>query len=163
MALGVGSRRGWDQVAIPAEEILARLRIEKKEYTQARADYNQLLSIDAGNYEAHYNLAWLAASDKRLDEGVRHLLEAVADQAKRRRGAQRAYGGLYLRLGNLRESQIGARSGGPPRFQSRLGRITTWGWCCGKQGDAAGAATQFQNALDRRAGFGPAQEAARRS
>ena len=153
-------RRGWDQVAIPAEEILARLRIEKKEYAQARAHYNHLLSMDAGNYEAHYNLAWLAALDKRLDEGVRHLLQAVKTRPNDA-AARNALGGLYMRLGNLEKAKSELNQA------VRLDSKAPWahynlGLVLRQQGDTAGAARQFQNALDVAPGFRPAQEALER-
>ncbi|MEX2260296.1 MAG: sulfatase-like hydrolase/transferase [Bryobacteraceae bacterium] len=161
LASASDQRRGWDQVAIPAEEILARLRIEKKEYSRAKTHYSHLLSIDAGNYEAHYNLAWLAAMDKRLDEGVRHLLEAVKTKPNDA-AARNALGGLYLRLGSLEKAKSELDQA------VRLDSKSPWahynlGLVLRQQGDTAGAARQFQRALDVAPQFGPAREALSRT
>ena len=44
-----------------AEELLANIYLQKKDYAQARSRFQHLLVVDPANYTAHYNLGVLAA------------------------------------------------------------------------------------------------------
>ncbi|MGH9629807.1 MAG: tetratricopeptide repeat protein, partial [Bryobacteraceae bacterium] len=157
LAAASGPGREWQQITVPSEELLARLLLERKEYDRARAHYDNLLSVDSSNYEAHYNLAWLAAREQRLPDGVRHLQAAIrarpADAA-----ARNALGGLYLRLGRLPEAEKELQEavrldGNSPWALYNLGLVLR------RRGDRENAAVQFKRALQVEPGFRPAQQA----
>ena len=149
--------RALEQVTIPAREMLARLFIEKKEYAQARAQYEQLLLADSGNYEAHYNLAWLDARENRLEEGIFHLRAAL--QAKPNSAeARNALGGLYLRSGDRQRARA--------EFEEtiRLNPQSPWGYynlglVFLRNGMKEDAAAQLRKALGVEPDFSPAREA----
>jgi tetratricopeptide (TPR) repeat protein len=135
----------WKHIAIPAAETAGRLRMERKEYDKAAAEYKRLLGLEAGNYEANYNLAWLAARENRLADGVEYLKKTVAARPKDA-AARNALGGLYLRLGNLPEAEAELSEAGKldpksPWAAYNLGLVRE------RRGDRAGAAAQFRRAL----------------
>ena len=124
--------REWKQITVPAEELLARLLLENKDYVLARQYYNHLLSVDDSNYEGHFNLAWLDARDQRLDDGIRHLQAAVKTRPADA-PARNALGGLYLRVGRLEEAKaelLEATHLDP----NHLGRSITWEFSFGRVG-----------------------------
>ena len=155
LAVAADQPAAWKHVTIPAEETAARLRIERKEYDRAASHYKHLLTLDPANYEANYNLAWLAARDKRLDDAVAHLLKAVAARPNDA-AARNALGGLYLRLGKLAEAESQLTEA------AKLDPKSPWaaynlGLVREKQGNREAATTQFRRALEIDSSFAPAQ------
>jgi Flp pilus assembly protein TadD len=59
-----------------------------------------LLTLAPGNYEAHYNLAWLDSRDGHAEEAVRHLQAALQSDPKSS-GAHNALGSIYLQRKDL--------------------------------------------------------------
>ncbi len=59
------------------DEALAEIYTEKKDYPQARAYLNQLLSIDPNSYAAHYNLGIFAALQQNWAEAQHHMQLAL--------------------------------------------------------------------------------------
>ena len=82
VAIAAPSGRAADQVTAPAEELLGRILLQKKEYERACGYFEQLLKIAPGNFAAHYNLGWLATMQSKWEDGERHLQAAAkADPA----------------------------------------------------------------------------------
>jgi tetratricopeptide (TPR) repeat protein len=150
-ALVAGRDGQWRHIAIPAEELLARLQIEEKDFAGAANHYQHLLSVDSRNYEANYNLAWLAARENRLPDGVRYLEAAVKARPKDA-AARNALGGLYLRLGRLDEAA------GELLKAAELDPKSHWapfnlGLVYRQKRDLDAAAAQFRRALELQPGF----------
>ena len=145
----------WKHIVIPAAETAGRLRMESKEYDKAAAEYKRLLTLEAGNYEANYNLAWLAARENRLADGVEYLKKTVTARPSDA-AARNALGGLYLRLGKLPEAEAELSEA------AKLDPTSPWaaynlGLVRDKRGDRAGAVAQFRRALQIDASFAPAR------
>ena len=64
-----------------AEELLADIYLEKKDYTQARSRLDHLLSIDPDSYAAHYNLGVLAAMNRNTDPNSNRNLFRASHRA----------------------------------------------------------------------------------
>jgi tetratricopeptide (TPR) repeat protein len=157
LATAADRTREWKAITIPAGELLARLLLERKEYGQAKSQYEQLLKLDEGNYEAHYNLAWIDAREQRLSDAVRHLQAAVKarpDDA----AARNSLGGLYLRTSKLNEAEAELTEA------TRLDPKSPWayfnlGLVSRTRGDNPRAMEFFRRALTAQPDFRPAQEA----
>lgn len=149
--------REWKAITIPAGELLARLLLERKDYGQARSQYEQLLKLEEANYEAHYNLAWMDTREQRLSDAVRHLQGAVKARPEDA-AARNALGGLYLRTSKLTEAEAELTEA------ARLDPKSPWayynlGLVSRARGDNAGAMKFFRRALTAQPDFRPAQEA----
>lgn len=149
--------REWKVITIPATELLARLQMERKDYARARQEYERLLTIEEGNYEGHYNLAWLDARDKRLKEAIAHLQSAIKVRPQDA-AARNALGGLYLRTSRLTEAEAELTEA------ARLDPKSPWpsynlGLISRSRGDAQTAEKHFRRALAVQPDFRPAQEA----
>ena len=57
-----------------AEELLADIYLQKKDYAQTRVRLQHLLSVDPANFTAHYNLGVLSTLNQDWDEAQRQLL-----------------------------------------------------------------------------------------
>ena len=101
-AITTAARAGsaLEHVTIPAMEMLGAIRIREKQYDQARTGYTSLLNIAPGNYEAHYNLAWLDSRDGHPEQAQRHL-EAAVQSEPRSSAAHNALGSIYLQQKDL--------------------------------------------------------------
>jgi len=87
-----------------ADELLAEILIQEKDFAQARAHLNHLLTIDAGNYTAHYNLGVFAAMEKNWSEAERQMLSALhADPGSA--DAHNTLGGIYLERSELERAR----------------------------------------------------------
>jgi len=87
-----------------AEELLADIYLHKKDYVPARARLEHLLSVDPGNYTAHYNFGVLAAMARNWSEAQRELLSALhTDPASAE--AHNTLGSVYLQRGQLEEAR----------------------------------------------------------
>lgn len=157
LAAAADRTREWKAITIPAGELLARLQLERKEYGQAKSQYEELLKLDEANYEAHYNLAWMDAREQRLSDAVRHLQAAIKarpDDAP----ARNALGGLYLRTSKLKEAEAELTEA------TRLDPKSPWayynlGLVSRTRGDNERAAVFFRQALTAQPDFRPAEEA----
>ncbi|HWB96902.1 MAG TPA: tetratricopeptide repeat protein, partial [Bryobacteraceae bacterium] len=149
--------RAQDLVAIPAEEALGGLWIRKNEWEKARAQFTHLLTIAPENYEAHYNLAWLAGRAGRLDEAIGHLRKAIQADPKNA-AAHNALGSIYLQQKNW--ELAGAEFRTAVRLDPKLGFAHyNLGLVLGQQGDRQGAAQAFREALKADPQLEPARAA----
>ena len=131
--------------------------MEQKDYARARQQYDHLLSVDAGNYEAHFNLGWLDAREQRLNDAIKHLQAAIAVRPKDA-PARNALGGLYLRTSKLAEAEAELTEA------ARLDPKSPWafynlGLVSKMKGDRQNAAKYFKQALNAQPAFRPAQDA----
>jgi choline-sulfatase len=102
---------------VRAEELLANIWLQKKDYDRARARLNHLLTVDPDNYAAHYNLGALDILDGNRQDGERHLRAAIEIDPLSAE-AHNALGSLYLRSGSL--EQASAEFAEAIRLDSRL-------------------------------------------
>ena len=146
LRLGTPSGSAADQVMAPAQELLGRILLQKKEYEKARGHFEQLLKIQPDNITAHYNLGWLATMQGRWDEGERHLKAAIkADAANAT--PHDALGNLYLKRGDLDRAQAELQEA------VRLNPKDAWGhYSLGivfvRKNQTGRAAAEFRQALD---------------
>ncbi len=87
-----------------AEELLVDIYLHRRDYGQARASLEHMLSIDPDNYTAHYDLGVLAAMQENWTEAQREVLSALrtdSDSAE----AHNMLGSIYLRRGELDPAQ----------------------------------------------------------
>lgn len=157
LAAASTSGRALEQVTAPAEELLGTIWLQRKDYERARLHFEQLLKIAPSSFVAHYNLAWLATREERLDEGVRHL-HAALQADPQNAAAHNALGGLYLRQGDLDEAK--ARFSEAIRLEPKL----AWahynlGLVLSQKGSRDAAARQFRQALAVEPRFRPARDA----
>jgi arylsulfatase A-like enzyme/Tfp pilus assembly protein PilF len=87
-----------------AEEALAEITLQKKDFPQARTYLNHLLSIDPGSYTAHYNLGIMAAMEGSWNEAQQQIQAALRTDP-RSAEAHDTLGKIYLQRGD----QIAAR------------------------------------------------------
>ncbi len=160
VAIAAPSGRASDQVTAPAEELLGRILLQKKEYERARGYFEQLLKIAPDNFAAHYNLGWLATMQSRWDDGERHLLHAArADPANAT--PHDALGNLYLRRGDL------DRAHSELQEAVRLNPKDAWGhYSLGlvfaRRNQTEQAAVEFRQALEADSTFAEARAALNR-
>ena len=83
-----------------ADEALADIYIQKKDYTQARGYLNHLVTVDPNSYTAHYNLGILAALEQNWSEAEQRMLSALRADP-RSAEAHNTLGGIYLQRGDL--------------------------------------------------------------
>jgi len=87
-----------------AEELLVNIYLQKKDYVQARARLQHLLSVDPQSYTAHYNLGVFAAMAGNWNEAQGELLTALhTDPASAE--AHNTLGSVYLRRDQLEEAR----------------------------------------------------------
>jgi arylsulfatase A-like enzyme/Tfp pilus assembly protein PilF len=145
---------------VRAEELLATIWIEKKDYKRARASLNHVLTIDPDNYAAHYNLGALDILDDEQLDGERHLRAAIKADP-RSAEAHNALGSLYLRGGNLEQASQEFREA--VRLDTRLASAHyNLGIIYRQQQKVDEAAREFQQALTADPQFKPAREALER-
>src|SRR5260370_23829915 len=87
-----------------ADEALAEIYIQKKDFPQARASLNHLLSIDPNSYTAHYNLGIFAAMGKNWSEAEQRLLAALRADPESAE-AHDTLGGIYFQRGELERAR----------------------------------------------------------
>ncbi len=87
-----------------ADELLAEILIQEKDFAQARAHLNHLLTVDAGNYTAHYNLGVFAAMEQNWSEAERQMLSALHTDPGSA-DAHNTLGGIYLQRGELERAR----------------------------------------------------------
>jgi len=87
-----------------ADEALAEIYLQKKDFSAARAHLNHLLSVDPSSYTAHYNLGVLAAMQNNWSDAEQHLQAALRADS----GAAEAHntlGMVYLQRGDLERAR----------------------------------------------------------
>jgi len=140
-----------------AEELLATLWLEKKDYARARTHLNHLLTVDPADYAANYNLGALDTLDGNWQEGERHL-RAALDADPNSAEAHNTLGSLYLRREELERAQqefIEAI-----RLDSKFaGAHYNLGMIFRRQQKNEEAAREFRQALAADPQFRPAREA----
>ena len=110
-----------------------------------------------GNYEAHYNLAWMDAREQRLTDAVHHLQAAIKARPQDA-AARNALGGLYLRTSKLTEAEVELRE--QHHLDLTFWLTIIWVWAPRiLRGDNQAAAAFFRRALTAQPYFRPAQEA----
>jgi tetratricopeptide (TPR) repeat protein len=160
IATAANSGPALGHVSISAREMLGAIWLQKKEYGKARDQYTDLLRIAPGDYEAHYNLAWLASRDGHLDESVRHLQAAIQSDPQSA-VAHNALGSIYLQQKNL--DRAGAEFKDAIRLDPKLAFAHyNLGLVLGNKGDRDGAAEQFREALKADPQFRAARDALQR-
>ena len=87
-----------------AEELLADIYLQKKDYARARARLQNLLSVDPRSYTAHYDLGVLAAMASNWSEAQRELLSAL-DTDPASAEAHNTLGSVYLQSGRLEQAR----------------------------------------------------------
>jgi arylsulfatase A-like enzyme/Tfp pilus assembly protein PilF len=87
-----------------AEELLADIYLEKKDYTQARARLDHILSVDPHSYAAHYNLGVLAAMNRDWSLAEDELLACLHTEPGSAE-AHNTLGGVYLRRNDLERAR----------------------------------------------------------
>jgi tetratricopeptide (TPR) repeat protein len=87
-----------------AEELLAHIYLQQKNYEQARTRLLHLLLVDPRNYTAHYNLGVLAAMARNWDDAQRELVSAL-DMDPGSAEAHNTLGSVYLRRGQLAQAR----------------------------------------------------------
>lgn len=104
--LAIGSPRGKtvEQLTRPAEEVLAKIWMEKQDFRRARDQYHHLLTVFPQDFAAHYNLGWLASEESNWKEATRQLGAALEIEPNNAL-AHNALGTIYLQMENL----MGAR------------------------------------------------------
>ncbi|MFN7993550.1 MAG: sulfatase-like hydrolase/transferase [Bryobacteraceae bacterium] len=142
---------------VRAEEMLAALFLEKKNFAGARSHLNHLIESDPANFTANYNLGALDCLEGKWDDGDRHLRAALrANPASVE--AHNTLGSLLLRRGDLDAAREEFRQTVRlnPQFAPahyNLGIIFR------KQQNNTEAAREFQEALSADPQFRPAREA----
>ncbi|MEP6538164.1 MAG: sulfatase-like hydrolase/transferase, partial [Bryobacteraceae bacterium] len=100
LTIASGAGTALKHIAIPATETLGAIRIRNAEYDKAREEYTSLLKMAPGNYEAHYNLAWLDSREGHAENALAHLQSAVQSKPDSP-VAQNALGSIYLQRRDL--------------------------------------------------------------
>ena len=161
-ALTISSKAGspLEHVTIPAEETLGGIRLRRKEYDAAAAQFRHLLTLAPQNYEAHFNLAWLAGQSGHLDEAIAHLQSAIkADPASA--AAHNALGSIYLQQKDL--ERAGSEFREAVRLDPRLAFAHyNLALVLGSKGDRDGAAREFRESLKADPQLQPARDALKR-
>ena len=98
----IASRAGgaMERESTPAEELLARIWLQKKDYERARGQFNHLLTIAPRNFLAQYGLGWLALQEGKWDEALPHL-QAAADINPEDAAVRTSLGTAYFHKGDL--------------------------------------------------------------
>lgn len=158
-ALAIASAAGPSlaHISIPAKEMIGAIEIRNTHYDKARAEYTSLLALDAGNYEAHYNLAWLDTQEGHNAEAQAHLqaaLKSNPDSAT----AHNALGSIYLQRKDLEHAgkEFGEAVRLDPKFvyaHYNLGTVLEL------QGAKDAAVDQFRETLKLAPRFQPARAA----
>jgi tetratricopeptide (TPR) repeat protein len=143
-----------------AHELEGNIYVQKKDYAGARRAFERLLTIDAANYEAHYNLGILAALDRNWGDAASHLRAALRTDPNSA-DAYNALGSGALQRGDL------ATAADAFREAIRLRPKFAWahynlGLVFRKQQKSNEAAREFHKALDSDPKFTPAQTALER-
>jgi tetratricopeptide (TPR) repeat protein len=146
-----------EHVAIPAREMIGAIYVRNSDYNKARAEYLSLLTLDAGNYEAHYNLAWLDTHDGHNGEAVAHLQAALKSNPGSAT-AHNALGSIYLQRKDLEHAskEFAEAVRLDPKFvyaHYNLGMVLEL------QGAKDAAAEQFRETLSLAPRFQPARDA----
>jgi choline-sulfatase len=89
---------------VRAQELLGTIFLERRDYAQARAEFEKLLATLPTDYGANYNLGELDLMAGRVDAALEHFQKA-AWAAPRSALVHSALGGIYLRAGQLRKAQ----------------------------------------------------------
>ena len=155
--LAANPQRALQQVAVPAEELLGTIFLQQKEYARARAQFEHVLSLAPRDFDAHYNLGWMAGQEGNLAEGVQHLRLAVQINPGNA-DAHSALGSLLLRQGDL----AGARD----QFSETI-RLSpdsapahyNLGLVLARQDEPGEAASEFRRALQADPNFTRARDA----
>jgi len=83
-----------------ADEALAEIYLQKKDFAQARTYLNQVLAIDPNSYTAHYNLGIFAAMESNWSEAEQRMQAALrADPSSVE--AHQTLGMVYAQRGDL--------------------------------------------------------------
>ena len=98
--LVANSQRALQQVAVPAEELLGTIYLQQNDQNRARTQFERVLALSPRDFDAHYNLGWLAGQQGNLEQGIQHLRIAVEVNPKNA-DAHSALGSLLLRQGDL--------------------------------------------------------------
>ena len=158
-ALATASAAGpaLEHISIPAKEMIGAIYVRNAEYNKARAEYTNLLALDAGNYEAHYNLAWLDTHDGHNEEALAHLQGALKSNPGSAT-AHNAAGSIYLQRKDLENAGKEFREAVrlDPKFvyaHYNLGMVLEL------QGAKDAAADQFRETLSLAPRFQPARAA----
>jgi choline-sulfatase len=157
LALALDQGDALEQVTTPARELLGTISMQQKNYTLARAQFGELLTIFPRDYVANFNLGWLAGQEGNAQEGIRYLKVAVEVDPSNADGYAEL-GTLYLSLGDLAnaETQFAEAARLAPNSASAHYNL---GIVFAKEQDKDRAVSEFTHALQADPGFLPASEA----
>ena len=89
-----------EREAVPAEELLGRTWLQKKDYERARQQFTHLLTIAPRNFLAQYGLGWVAQQERKWDEALQHL-QAAAEIDPKNAAVRASLGTVYYHKGDL--------------------------------------------------------------
>jgi tetratricopeptide (TPR) repeat protein len=89
-----------EQEAVPAEELLGRIWLQKNDYERARGQFNHLLTISPRNFLAQYGLGWVAQQEGKWDEALQHL-QAAAEINPKGAAVRTSLGTVFFHKGDL--------------------------------------------------------------
>jgi tetratricopeptide (TPR) repeat protein len=160
LALASDQGDALEQVTTPARELLGTITMQQKNYTLARTQFEELLTVAPQDYAANFNLGWLAGQDGNAQEGIRYLKVAVETDPSNADGYAEL-GTLYLSLGDLAnaEGQFAEAARLAPNSASAHYNL---GIVFAKEQDKDRAVNEFTHALQADPGFRPASEALQR-
>jgi choline-sulfatase len=160
LALASGQGDALEQVTTPARELLGTISMQQKNYTLARTQFGELLTVAPRDYAANFNLGWLAGQDGNAQEGIRYLKVAVEADPSNADGYAEL-GTLYLSLGDLAnaKAQFAEATRLAPNSASAHYNL---GIVFAREQDKDRAVSEFTHALQADPDFRPASEALQR-
>jgi choline-sulfatase len=100
--LAIASRPGgaMEHETTPAEELLGRIWLEKKDYERARGQFDHLLTVAPRNFIAEYGLGWMALQEGKWDEALQ-CLQAAVDINPKDAAVRNSLGSAYFHKDDL--------------------------------------------------------------
>ena len=160
LALALDQGDALEQVTTPARELLGTISMQQKNYSLARTQFEELVTVVPRDYAANFNLGWLAGQEGNAQAGVRYLKVAVEVDPSNADG-HAELGILYLSLGDLAnaETQLAEATRLSPNSASAHYNL---GIVFAKEQYKDRAVSEFTLALQADPGFRPASEALQR-
>lgn len=140
-----------------ARELLGTISMDRRDYSDARAHFTEMLKFSADDYAAHLRLGMVATLQARWDEAEFHLKSALKADPESSE-AHNTLGSVYLYKGHM--DQAANEFADAIRLNPKVASAYyNLGLVREKQGRKGEAATHFKAALSADPKFQPAQEA----